>query len=377
VRDVFRTNFVEHGESGAACCVVRRGEVVVDLWGGVRDHRTGARWEPDTMTTVFSTTKGVSAIVMAIAASRGWLDYDARVASYWPEFAQAGKERITVRELLAHQAGLAAVDTPFDARSLADLDLVARGLAAQRPAWAPGERHGYHAITIGFYESELLRRVDPKKRSIGAFFREEIANVHALDFHIGLPPTVGDERLARLRGFPRWQLLLHPGSLPARFVIAMMRPDTLAARAFANPKVANAAEMGSPAYRAVEMPASNGIGSARAIARLYGMMATGGSELGITPKVMADVVAPATAPRGGTRDRVLFVDTLYRLGFSRSTRTFSFGERAFGTPGAGGSFGYADPDRGIGFGYVPSRMGFWLNSDPRELRLREAVLACV
>ena len=376
MRDVFRANFVEHGEAGAACCVVRRGEVVVDLWGGVRDHRTGAPWEPDTMATVFSTTKGVSAIVMAIAASRGWLDYDARVASYWPEFAQAGKENVTVRELLAHQAGLAAVDAPFDATSLADLDLVARGLAAQRPAWAPGERHGYHPITIGWYESELLRRVDPKKRSIGAFFREEIASVHALDFHIGLPPTVGDERLARLRGFPRWQLLLHPGSLPARFVLAMMRPGSLAARAFGNPKLANAAEMSSPAYRAIEMPASNGIGSARAIAGLYGMMASGGSPLGITPKVMADIVAPATPPRGGTRDEVLFVDTLYRLGFSRSTRAFSFGDRSFGTPGAGGSFGYADPDRGIGFAYVPNRMGFWLNSDPRELRLREAVLAC-
>lgn len=375
VREVFEANFAERGELGAACCVVRRGEVVVDLWGGVRDARTGARWDADTMTTVFSTTKGVSAIALAVAASRGWLDYDERVATYWPEFAQEGKGDITVRQLLAHQAGLAAVDTTFDATTLADLDFVARGLAAQRPAWRPGEHHGYHAMTIGFYESELLRRVDPKRRSLGVFLREEITAPHGLDFHIGLPSTIGEERLARLRGFPRWHLLLHPRSLPPRFVLSMMRKRSLAARAFANPKLENAAELGKPALRAVELPASNGIGSARAIARLYGMMATGGGELGVTSKVMDELTAPATAPRHGMRDRVLHVDTLYRLGFSRSTRAFSFGPRSFGTPGAGGSFGYADPDRGIGFAYVPNRMGFWLNSDPRELALRKAVLA--
>lgn len=377
MREVFAANFERRGELGAACCVVRRGEVVVDLWGGVRDARSGAPWAPDTMATVFSTTKGVSAIVLAVAASRGWLDYDERVATYWPEFAQEGKGSITVRQLLAHQAGLAVVDTPFDATTLADLDLVARGLAAQRPAWTPGDHHGYHAITIGFYESELLRRVDPKRRSLGTFLREEIATPHGLDLHVGVPATVPEERIARLRGFPRWRLLLHPRSLPPRFVLSMMRKGSLAARAFANPKIENAADLAKPALRAVEMPASNGVGSARAIARLYGMMATGGAELGITPKVMAALTASPTAPRRGPRDRVLYVDTLYHLGFSRSTRTFSFGPRSFGTPGAGGSFGYADPDRGLGFAYVPNRMGFWLNSDPRELALREAVLASV
>src|SRR5512146_399300 len=175
VREAFRENFLHRRELGGACCVYRHGEKVVDLWGGVRNKATGEPWEHDTMVLVYSTTKGLAAMTLALAHSRGWLDYDERVCAYWPEFAQQGKAGITVRQLLAHQAGLFALDEQADRSLVADLDRLAAALARQKPTWEPGTRQAYHAITLGYYEGELLRRVDPRHRSLGQFFRDEIA----------------------------------------------------------------------------------------------------------------------------------------------------------------------------------------------------------
>jgi CubicO group peptidase (beta-lactamase class C family) len=170
VRAAFAENFSKRGDIGGACCVYHKGEKVVDLWGGIRNQATGEPWEEDTMVIVHSTTKGLAAMTLAVAHSRGWLDYNALVSDYWPEFAQNGKEKVTVRQLLAHQAGLFAFDEPVDKKTVADLDRIAEIMARQKPAWEPGTRQAYHAITLGFYESELLRRVDPQHRSLGRFF---------------------------------------------------------------------------------------------------------------------------------------------------------------------------------------------------------------
>ena len=176
VRETFAENFGRRRELGGACCVFHRGEKVVDLWGGIRNKETGEPWEENTMVVVHSATKGLAAMTLAIAHSRGWLDYEERVCTYWPEFAQQGKERITVRQLLAHQAGLFAIDEPVDRSIVADLDRLAVVLARQKPAWEPGTRQAYHALSLGFYEGELLRRVDPQHRSLGQFFQDEIAS---------------------------------------------------------------------------------------------------------------------------------------------------------------------------------------------------------
>src|SRR6266508_189843 len=199
VRDAFAENFSRRHELGGACCVYHRGAKVVDLWGGVRNKSTGAPWQEDTMVVVYSTTKGLAAMTLAIAHTRGWLDYEQRVCRYWPEFAQQGKETITVRQLLAHQAGLFAFDEPVDRSVVADLDRLAVVLARQKPAWEPGTRQAYHAITLGFYEGELLRRVDPQHRSLGQFFQEEIAIPLGLDFYIRLPEEIPNSRLAVLQ----------------------------------------------------------------------------------------------------------------------------------------------------------------------------------
>src|SRR5689334_16001391 len=187
VREAFGENFARRREVGAACCVYHKGEKVVDLWGGVRNQATGEPWERDTKALVYSATKGLSAMTLALAHSRGWLNYDELVCHYWPEFAQNGKETITVRELLAHQAGLFALDVPLDKTLVSDLDRLALVLARQKPAWKPGTRQAYHAITLGFFEGELLRRLDPKHRSLGQFFQEEIATPLRADFFIRLP----------------------------------------------------------------------------------------------------------------------------------------------------------------------------------------------
>jgi CubicO group peptidase (beta-lactamase class C family) len=381
VADAFRRNFAERGEVGAACAVYRDGRKVVDLWGGYRDGGTRAPWRDDTLVTVFSTTKGVSGLALAVAHARGWIDHDAPVAAYWPEFAQAGKETVTVRQLLAHQAGLAAIDRPLSVGDLADLDVVAGALAEQRPAWEPGARHGYHAISLGWYEGELIRRVDPLGRSLGRFFAEEIAAPLGIEFYIGVPPAVDPDRIAHIHGFRPAEMLLHLGTMPGAFVLGFLNPRSVTARSFANPKVLS--ETGNynlPEVRRLELPAANGTGEVRAIARAYGDAATGGAGLGLTPATLGALTRPATPPRDGRRDVVLRVDTVFSLGYVKPFPRLRFGgagDQAFGTPGAGGSFGFADPETGIGFAYAMNRAGFHLWDDPRELALREALFRTV
>src|SRR5262247_1906286 len=221
VRETFVENFTRRRELGGACCVYHRGEKVVDLWGGIRNKQTGEPWERDTMVVVHSATKGLAAMTLAIAHSRGWLDYDERVCAYWPEFAQNGKERITVRQLLAHQAGLFAIDEPVDRSVVADLDRLAIVLARQKPAWEPGTRQAYHAITLGLYESELLRRVDPRRRSLGQFFHDEISAPLGLDLYLRLPETIPNSRLATIAPPGRLKMLV---GFPLRFTLEAMNP---------------------------------------------------------------------------------------------------------------------------------------------------------
>ena len=374
--DVFRRSMTSGQEVGAACAVFRDGKKVVDLWGGYRSGITKEPWQEDTIVTVFSTTKGVASLAVAVAASRGLLSYDARVADYWPEFAQAGKESVTVRQLLSHQAGLAVISPPLTLDDLANPTRMSAKLAAQRPAWKPGTRHGYHAITIGWYVGELIRRTDPAARSLGQFFADEVAKPLGLDFYIGLPASVDRSRLAYIHGMSIPKMVLHLNTMPPLLALSALNPRSLSARSFAVPGFgSNAEELNSEAARTVEMPGFNGMGNARAVAKLYGSVAIGGSELGMTAPTLDALMRPATPPTDGLRDKVLHVDTVFSLGFVKPFQKWIFGssEKAFGTAGTGGSFGFADPDTGIGFAYVMNRMGYHPWSDPRELALRQSL----
>jgi CubicO group peptidase (beta-lactamase class C family) len=349
------------------------------LWGGSRDRNTGAPWEEDTLVLVFSTTKGVSALAVALAQSRGLIDYDETVAAYWPEFAHNGKGGVTVRQLLNHRAGLCAVDEPLNPEVLSDLDRVAGILARQRPAWEPGKRQGYHYLTLGLCENELLRRVDPRGRSLGRFLREEIVAPLGEEFYVGLPPEVPASRVATIEAFHPLQMLLHVNTMPPGLVLGYLNPRSLTARTLGNPKLRSPGDLDKPEYRRVELGAAGGIGTARAVAKAYGAFAAGGKDLGVRPETIAELSAPAPPPPAGSRDEVLKTDTSYSLGFFKPSAAFGFGtdEGAFGTPGAGGSFGFADPTAGVGFAYAPNRMGFHVWDDPRERALREALYACL
>ena len=376
VRDAFVENFTTRRELGGACCVYHRGEKVVDLWGGVRNKVTGAPWEEDTMVVVWSATKGLSAMTLAVAHSRGWLDYDERVATYWPEFAQQGKERITVRQLLAHQAGLFAFDEPVDSDVIADLDRLAVVLARQKPAWKPGMRQAYHALTLGFYEGELMRRIDPRHRTLGQFFQDEIASPLGLDVYIRLPDSIPNSRLARLAS-PSWMEMLR--RFPIRLTLASLNHHSNIYRALiANPGAGIVNDTKHVYARNFEVPSGGGVGTARAIARAYGVFATGGRELRLSPETLEALAAPAIPATHGFYDECMFGEVRFSLGFMKPSPAWPFGsERSFGSPGSGGALGFADPDAGIGYAYVTSQMGTTLTGDPRDVALRNAVYAII
>ena len=379
VRREFERNFAERGELGAACAAYVAGSKVVDLWGGVRDARGGEPWRDDTLVLVYSTSKGLAAMTLALAHSRGWLDYDERVASYWPEFAQAGKGQVTVRQLLGHEAGLPVVDEPLDAAVLQDFDRLAGAVAAQRPLWKPGTRHGYHGVSLGWYEGELMRRVDPQGRTLGRFFAEEIAAPLGLEVYFGAPTDLPRERLARIERVPAWKALPQARDLPRPMALAMLNPRSVTYRAFANPRLRRPADLDRSEYRQTEFPAGGAIGGARDIARAYAAFVATPPELGLTPATLEELTRFPAPPARGWRDRVLKVDTAFSLGFARPLGEFRFGssERSFGHPGAGGSFAFADPDRGVAFAYVMNRLGFRINDDPREKALRDALYRCL
>jgi len=313
---------------------------------------------------------------MAVAHSRGLFDLDAPVASYWPEFAQHGKDEITVRCLLTHQAGLAVIDTPLGLDTLTDVEELGRVLAAQPPKWEPGQFHGYHGQSLGWYESQLLRRVDPQRRTIGAYFADEVARPLGIEFYIGLPDDVTADRLATFVGGGPARAILHLHQMPLRLVLGLCNPRSLTGRVFRNPKLlAKASDINRRDLLRVELPSVNGTGHARAIAQAYGAFATGAHQLDLGRTTLDALEAPATFPVRSQRDRVLCVDTAYSFGFMKPFAMLPFGSStsAYGQTGTGGSFGYADPDRGLGYAYVMNRAGFSVPTDPRELALRRAV----
>jgi len=369
VRTEFVRNFTERGEIGAAVAAYVRGKKVVDLWGGRRAPENDWPWERDTMVVVFSTTKGISAMTLAVANARGWLDYDAPVASYWPEFAQNGKATITVRQLLGHEAGLVFVPEQLTLEKLSDLDYLAQLLARQTPEWVPGTRHGYHAMSIGLYMQEIIRRVDPAHRSLGRFFHEEIAEPLGVDFYIGLPREIPDARLAKVKLLSRWRALGAIRTTPLDLIPKVLSPWSLLRKSLGFVDL----DWNDRQNLEVEVPAGNGIGTARSLARAYSAFAEGGAELGITEDTFARLTAP---PRTELpNDEILGIPAYYSLGFLRPGPDVGFGSspRAFGTPGAGGSFAFADPDAHLGYAYVMNKLNFSLIDDPREKALRDEI----
>ena len=363
VRAAFAANFAERGEVGASLCVIAAGEAVVDLWGGHADEARTRPWERGTIANVYSSTKGVAALAAAMLVDRGELDVERPVADYWPEFGQAGKEAITVRQLLTHEAGLAGVDEELPDLAVLDWDYMVGAMERQAPLWIPGEGLGYHAVTYGWLVGEVIRRIAGK--TCGEFVRDEIAGPLGVDFFIGLPESE-DVRTA--------DMIPASGDGP----IVPADPGSLAAKAlgFVNPRVAGT--VNSREWRAAELPAANGHGNGRALARIYAAMAQGG-ELDGARLLSSDGVAAAAAHAVSADDLVLGFPVKRALGFiiSLPGGRYEWGPspNAYGHSGAGGSLGFADPDAEIGFGYVMNQMSAGLGADPRWAPMIDAVYA--
>ena len=369
VKDTFAENFEKRGEVGAAAAVMLDGKSVVDIWAGHADKEKTRPWTRDTLVNVYSTTKGVTAICAHRLADKGLLDIDAPVAKYWPEFAQAGKDKLPVRYLLSHRAGMAAVRKPLDDDALFNWNKMTTALAEQEPWWEPGTKHGYHALTFGHLVGEVIRRITGK--TPGTYLRDEIAGPLGLDLHIGLDAK-DDARTGDMIAMPP----PGPGE-PNLFAEIMKNPESVTFKAFMNPPggmrpgLVNTRE-----WRAAEIPAANGHTTARSLAKLYGVLARGGELDGV--RVMSkEQVAKCSIEQSNGPDALLMINTRFSLGFMMSQPGASLGPnpKSFGHPGAGGSLGYADPDAKIGFGYTMNKMHASLLIDPRAIALIDSVYA--
>jgi len=356
VREIFAQGFETGAELGASVCFVRDGEVLIDLWAGHMDREKTRPWTRDTLVNLYSTTKGMAALCAHMLIERGKLELDAPVATYWPEFAAKGKERIPVRWILSHQAGLAAPRRRVTVDELFAWHPFVAALAEQEPWWEPGTKHGYHALTFGHLVGELVRRVDG--RSIGTFFRDEVARPLGADFHIGFGPE-HDARTSELFGD------LFPSDLPpavlegplGAFFRDMKDPSTLTGAAFGNPALGDGL-VNTRRWRAAELPAVNGHGTAHSLARIYGVLARGGEQDGVHLLTPASIARAREEHAFGPDAVLAGMPMRFGLGFMlrQDLMPLSPNPGAFGHPGAGGSVGMADPDAKVGFGYTLNKM---------------------
>jgi CubicO group peptidase (beta-lactamase class C family) len=367
LKPLFRENFEKFGELGAALSVWQDGKPVVDLYGGFRDARRETPWKADTLVLIWSATKGIgSACVLHVLQERG-INIDRRVAEFWPEFAQAGKEKITLSQLLSHQAGLCALDARVD---IADYSAVIRALETQKPLWLPGTAHGYHARTFGFLLDELVRRIAGK--TLSQYWREVFAQPLDLDLWIGLPEEE-DARVATVYAAKSGR----PPE-PKQFYLDLVTPGTLARKTFSSPFGLNSvSEMNAPGVRAQSIVSFGGIGSASALAKFYSMLANGGKLDGHTFFSQETIEWMTTTLEEGM-DRVFQIPTTFSAGFMKnprngSRRLFGASCSAFGHPGAGGSHAFADPENRISFAYVMNQMEQSILPNEKSLRLVDAI----
>jgi CubicO group peptidase (beta-lactamase class C family) len=383
VHEVFTQTIDSKQDVGAAVALFHRGQCVIDLVGGYFDNEATAPYDHDTLQLVFSTTKGVTAIAIAICVERGLLSYQEPVALFWPEFAEAGKDHCTVAQLLSHQVGLYTVDGPITLAEALDWNTITQRLAATAPTFPIGSTHGYHALTFGWLAGELVRRVDG--RNIGRFIAEEIANPLGVEIYVGLPEYL-EPRVSPLNtGWPRGENEPDPIQALDPAVKELMEkitaPDTPGGKALSlNGAFSVTGGFNRRDVHAAEIPAANGISNARSLATMYA--ATMGEVRGahgpvrlVSPEMMRAMSATVT-PRGET-DLCLVIPTSFGMGFMTHNDFIPYsGPGTFGHPGAGGSMSFADPGREMSFSYVMNKMGAVLVGDQRSARLIVAAVRC-
>ena len=376
VLDAFVANFHERGEVGASVCVMRGGQTLVDLWGGLAQRRQNLHWTRDTVSIVYSCTKGATALCAHILRSQGKLDIDAPVVELWPEFGAAGKAGTTTRMMLDHSAGVPVFREPVKPGGLYEWNYATTQLAAQTPSWAPGTRNGYHGLTFGWTVGEMVRRASGK--SLGAFFQEAVAKPLGLDFWIGLPEEI-EPRVA-----PMIPFIPAPDAPKRRFMQAVTeQPESLASLFLLNTGGFTQGGVNTREGHAAEIGAANGITNARGLAGMYAPLGLGGGRL-VDAATLAGMGEVSMATH---EDATLLIPTRFALGFMVSmdnrrrvpeaNSSVILGRRAFGHVGAGGSIGFCDPECGLGFGYTMNRMGEGVLLNERGQALVDATYHCL
>ncbi len=367
VRETFEKNW-EGIEVGASFAVWHRGKAVVDLWGGYCDAAGEKPWHRDTLVNIYSTTKGLAAVALAVLVDEGLLDYDRLVVDYWPEFGANGKDRVTVAQLLSHQAGIPNVDSPLTIEDLYDWNKMVTLLARQKPYWEPGTAAGYHAVTWGYLAGELVTRITGQ--TLGQYFREKVALPLAADCYIGLPDSEF-HRVADLLGPNRARIQSAPSGTGVKL------PE-LNAQVFSNPVIRPYKDACSPAWRRAEIAASNGHANARGIARVYAAMANGGELDGVRILGPAAIAKSTRQEVGDEVDQVVGSPMRRARGFMLNTlNAYGPSPNAFGHAGAGGSTGFADPDNNLGIGYAMNQMHMDGLTMPRSSLLIESTYRCL
>jgi CubicO group peptidase (beta-lactamase class C family) len=367
LKPLFWENFEKFGELGAAVSIWQNGKPLIDLYGGYRDARREKPWTGDTLVLVWSATKGIGSTCVLHALQEHNIGLERPVAEFWPEFGQAGKDKITVAQLLSHQAGLCALDQRVD---VLRYDAVIQALESQKPLWAPGTAHGYHARTFGFLLDELVRRIAGK--TLSNYWHDNFAQPLNLDFWIGLPEKE-NLRVATVSAAKSGK----PPE-PKQFYTDLVTRGTLARKTFISPYGLHAiSKMNHPAIRGQPIVSFGGIGSASALAKFYSLLANGGKFDGQT-FFSEKTIAWMTTMLANGIDRVFQIPTAFSAGFMKDSqdtarRMFGRSLTAFGHPGAGGSHAFADPENKIALAYVMNQMEQSLLPTEKSLRLVDAM----
>ncbi|WP_339079375.1 serine hydrolase domain-containing protein [Pseudomonas sp. TMP9] len=368
LKEAFAALFDDPQERGMALCVQVGGETVVDLWAGVADKDGQQAWHSDTILNLFSCTKTFTAVTALQLVGEGKLELDAPVARYWPEFAAAGKGKITLRHLLSHQAGLPALRQMLAPEALYDWQTMTAALAAEQPWWALGEGHGYAPITYGWLVGEVLRRVEGC--GPGESIVARTATPLGLDFHVGL----ADEEFYRVAIISRGKGNFGDAAAQRLLKTMMSDPSAMSTRAFTNPP-SIMTSTNKPEWRRMQQPAANGHGNARSLAGFYSGLLDGRL---LEPELLAEL----TREHAVGEDKTLLTRTRFGLGCMLdqpdvANATYGMGARAFGHPGAGGSIGFADPERDVAFGFVTNNLGPFVLMDPRAQKLARLLADCL
>lgn len=379
VREAFARH-IAAGMLGGACTIYHRGECVVDLHGGWKNEARTRPWDNQTITLVFSVSKGLSGAACALAASRGYFDYDQPIGEVWPEFACHGKEALSVGQVLSEQAGVAALDSKLSCETMADHALMAQAVAEQKPNWTPGDYSGNHPYSLGWLACELIHRGDRQGRHLDRFLAEEIARPLDADVWFGLPHDFDTDRIARIKGFGLPDMVLHRKNMSWALIAGMFAPWTLTFRALNNPLfLQGPAALDTPEFWHIEQGAAGGMASAKGLAKVYNAFATGGAGLGISPAVMDALAGGIAPPRKGLQDQVLHCPVRYSHGFEKPFDGWEFARNraAFGTFAVGGSLAFAHPEDQVAYAWVTNEMGTYKWDDPREKDCRDAFYQCL